>query len=95
MIEQRRERAPANAQETIQIVQRGIEGLSTIDPDRMIFKIQLGTGESQHWAKVLDEAWERFDVDPPKRLAIVVADAPGDDHLRMCPSAASTCNGAD
>jgi len=75
----------ANVQETIQIVQRGIEGLSTIDPDRLIFKIQLGTGESQHWAKVLDEAWDRFDADPPKRLAIVVADAPGDDHLRMSP----------
>jgi hypothetical protein len=61
----------------------------------MTFKIQLGTGESQHWAKVLDEAWERFDVDPPKRLAIVVADAPGDDHLRMCTLVASTCKGAD
>jgi hypothetical protein len=85
----------ADIQETIEIVQRGIDGLSTIDPDRMTFKIQLGTGESQHWAKVLDEAWERFDVDPPKRLAIVVADAPGDDYLRMCPSPASTCKGAD
>ena len=72
-------------QETIQIVQRGIEGLSSIDPDRMTFKILLGTGDSQHWAKVLDEAWERFDADPPKRLAIVVADEPGDDHLRMSP----------
>jgi hypothetical protein len=75
----------ADIQETIEIVQRGIEGLSTIDPDRMTFKIQLGTGESQHWAKVLDEAWERFDADPPERLAVVVADAPGDDHLRMSP----------
>jgi len=75
----------ADVQETNQIVQRGIDGLSTIDPDRVIFKIHQGTGESQHWAKVLDEAWERFEADPPKRLAIVVADLPGDDHLRMSP----------
>ena len=68
--------------ETIQIVQRGIQGLSTIDPDRMTFKMHIGTGEGQHWAKVLDEAWERFDTDPPKRLAIVVSDLPGDEALR-------------
>jgi hypothetical protein len=80
-----RKRCPVNVQETIQIVQRGIERLSTIDPDRLRFSILVGTGESQHWAKVLDEAWERFDADPPERLAVVVADAPGDDHLRMSP----------
>jgi hypothetical protein len=80
-----RERCPVDVQETIQIVQRGIERLSTIDPDRLTFKILVGTGDSQHWAKVLDEAWERFDADPPDRLAVVVADAPGDDLLRMSP----------
>jgi len=48
----------------------------------LTFKILSGTGESQHWAKVLDEAWERFDADPPERLAVVVSDLPGDDQLR-------------
>jgi hypothetical protein len=60
--------------------------LKDIDPDRMTFRILQGTGEGQHWASVLDEAWERFDADPPKRLAVVVADLPGDEALRTYPS---------
>lgn len=30
----------------------------------------------------MDEAWERFDADPPKRLAVVVADLPGEGDMR-------------
>ena len=45
----------------------------------------IGQGEGSHWAKILDEAWERFDQDPPKRIAVVVSDLPGDEALRTCP----------
>jgi len=48
-----------------------------------------GTGDGQHWAKVLDEAWERFDANPPARLAVVVTDLPGDDNLRTSPASVS------
>lgn len=59
--------------------------MSTINPDRMVFKIPIGTGDDRRWAKVLDEAWDRFDANPPERLAIVVSDLPGDENLRMFP----------
>lgn len=49
----------------------------------MIFKMLIGQGEGSHWAPILDEAWERFDQDPPKRIAVVVSDLPGDEALRM------------
>jgi len=51
----------------------------------MTFKMLIGQGEGSHWATILDEAWERFDQDPPKRIAVVVSDLPGDEVLRTCP----------
>jgi len=85
--------AATDNQETIQIVQRGIERLATIDSDRLVFKMLSGTGDGQHWAKVLDEAWERFDANPPARLAIAVADLPGDGDLRTSPASVSLGSG--
>jgi len=74
----------------MQIVQRGIRRLATIDSDRLVFNILSGTGEDQHWATVLDEAWERFDANPPERLAVVVTDLPGDIDLRTSPASVSS-----
>ena len=37
---------------------------------------------NERWGRVMDEAWHRFDRDPPTRLRIQVADMPGEEEER-------------
>lgn len=51
-----------------------IEFLAPIDETK--------TQASDQWGLVMDEAWSRFDRDPPKVLRVRVADEPGDKEAR-------------
>lgn len=53
-----------------------IEFLAPIDETK--------TQASDQWGLVMDEAWSRFDRDPPKVLRVRVADEPGDKEAREC-----------
>lgn len=58
-------------------------GLANLDPDRITFRLLINEPKYEpYWVTILDEAWERFDDNPPKRLAVVVTDLPGDHEKR-------------
>jgi hypothetical protein len=53
-----------------------------LDPTRISFQKIVKAEPWDHWASILDEAWEHFGNDAPPMLSVVVADLPGDKELR-------------
>jgi hypothetical protein len=64
------------------MIRRGIHGLAEFDDDRLSLKILRLEEGNHHWAAILDEAWEMLERDPPKRIAVVVNDLPGEAERR-------------
>ncbi|WVW85728.1 hypothetical protein I302_107766 [Kwoniella bestiolae CBS 10118] len=75
-------------EETIAIVQRGFPLLATYPPHRIEFLSPVemldahGRPQPDRWGKIMDEAWVGFRSNPPQRLRVQVADAPGDEERR-------------
>ena len=68
-------------------MQRGFPTLAEFPSTRIEFftPVQLdaeGRVVNERWGRVMDEAWRRFDRDPPTRLRVQVADLPGEEEER-------------
>ncbi|ORY28202.1 hypothetical protein BCR39DRAFT_505998 [Naematelia encephala] len=68
---------------TVLIVQRGFPTLAEYPPERIEFLAPVevdsnGRVVDDRWGTVMEEAWSRFDRDPPSRLRVQVVDLPGD-----------------
>jgi hypothetical protein len=71
-------------QDCVGIVQRAFPILSAYPVERIEFlaPIQLDANNGvvgDRWGVIMDEAWSRFDRNPPARLRVQVQDGPGDE----------------
>ena len=64
------------------MVRRAFSHLADYPPERIDFLSPVvpdaKTDDDKAWSRILDEAWENFESNPPARLRVQIADAPGD-----------------
>lgn len=65
-------------QETIDIVRRAFPQLKEYADERIQLEVGMEGQNADQWSAFMDEAWPRFATQPPTRMKITVADAPGD-----------------
>jgi hypothetical protein len=64
--------------ETIDIVRRAFPQLKEYADERIQLEVGVDGQNADQWSGFMDEAWPRFATQPPTRMKITVADAPGD-----------------
>lgn len=78
--------AAETLQETVALIRKVFPDLEGIEDERISFKATFGDGTPQ-WSKLMDEVWPTFVDTPPTRMAVVVADGPGEKEKSELPSA--------
>jgi hypothetical protein len=69
-------------QEAIQTIQEGIPELAIYSSERLRFKIEIEAQPLNLWSVILDGAWEGVARKPPREIAVVVTDFPGEAEMR-------------
>jgi len=46
--------------------------------ERIVLEVGVEGQKDDQWSGFMDEAWQRFATQPPTRMKVTVADAPGD-----------------